>query len=236
MLKIAHEEEEERRGGRLMAWWAGQGAARVLAHDERAVLLERATGARSLAAMVAAGHDDEATLILRAAAARLHAPHRAALPDLMPLPTWFEALSPAARTHGGLLAEADAVTRELLAAPREQAVLHGDLHHGNLLDGGERGWLAIDPKALWGERTFDFVNILRNPAPAIALVPPRPAAAPAMDTGPRGSVGCLASGRREGGGRRSRPCAPRFGDAQPLTRISASFGGFRTALPGCRLM
>jgi streptomycin 6-kinase len=48
-------------------------------------------------------------------------------------------------------------------------VLHGDIHHGNVLDGGERGWLAIDPKGLFGERTFDFVNILRNPDAATAL-------------------------------------------------------------------
>jgi streptomycin 6-kinase len=36
-----------------------------------------------------------------------------------------------------------------------------------------RGWVAIDPKGLWGERTFDFVNILRNPDAATALAPGR---------------------------------------------------------------
>lgn len=30
--------------------------------------------------------------------------------------------------------------------------LHGDLHHGNVLDFGASGWLAIDPKGLKGER------------------------------------------------------------------------------------
>ncbi|MGC5204369.1 aminoglycoside phosphotransferase family protein, partial [Klebsiella pneumoniae] len=40
-------------------------------------------------------------------------------------------------------------------------------------DGGERGWLAIDPKGLSGERTFDFVNILRNPDGVVALAPGR---------------------------------------------------------------
>jgi len=47
--------------------------------------------------------------------------------------------------------------------------LHGDIHHGNVLDAGARGWIAIDPKGLLGERTFDFVNILRNPDAATAL-------------------------------------------------------------------
>jgi streptomycin 6-kinase len=172
MLKIARE-EEERRGGRVMAWWNGDGAARVLAHDDHALLLERATGPRTLAAMVAAGNDDEASRILCAVAARLHAPRRAPPPELVPLSRWFQALGPAARAHGGLLAEADTAARELLGSPRDVVVLHGDIHHGNVLDAGERGWIAIDPKGLLGERTFDFVNILRNPDAATALRPGR---------------------------------------------------------------
>jgi streptomycin 6-kinase len=32
-----------------------------------------------------------------------------------------------------------------------------------VLDFGERGWLAIDPKRLLGERGFDFANIFTNP-------------------------------------------------------------------------
>jgi streptomycin 6-kinase len=172
MLKIARE-EEERRGGQVMAWWDGDGAARVLAHDDHALLLERATGPRTLAAMVAAGNDDEASRILCVVAARLHAPRRTSPSELVPLSRWFEALPPAAGVHGGLLAEADTAARELLASPRDVVVLHGDIHHGNVLDTGERGWIAIDPKGLWGERTFDFVNILRNPDAATALRPGR---------------------------------------------------------------
>jgi len=172
MLKIARE-EEERRGGRLMAWWDGDGAARVLAQDDHALLLERATGPRTLAAMVAAGADDDASRILCAVAGRLHAPRRGPPPELVPLSRWFEALAPAARIQGGLLVEADAAARALLAEPREPVVLHGDIHHGNVLDADARGWIAIDPKGLLGERTFDFVNVLRNPDVATALAPGR---------------------------------------------------------------
>jgi streptomycin 6-kinase len=32
-----------------------------------------------------------------------------------------------------------------------------------VLDFGVRGWLAIDPKRLVGERGFDFANIFTNP-------------------------------------------------------------------------
>ncbi|TFC05811.1 hypothetical protein E3O42_02265 [Cryobacterium adonitolivorans] len=47
-------------------------------------------------------------------------------------------------------------------------VLHGDIHHGNVLDFGDR-WAAIDPKALLGHRTFGFANIHCNPTEAGAL-------------------------------------------------------------------
>ncbi len=65
------------------------------------------------------------------------------------------------------------IARRLLDSPIDQVVLHGDLHHGNVLDSGGRGWLVIDPKALSGERTFDFVNILRNPDVPTSLRPGR---------------------------------------------------------------
>jgi streptomycin 6-kinase len=172
MLKIAHE-EEERRGGALMAWWDGDGAAKVLARHGEALLQVRATGARSLTEMAVTGRDDEASRILCEVALRLHAPRPGPPPELVPLTRWFEALAPAARTHGGLLGRAHSAAQALLADPRDIVVLHGDIHHGNVLDGGERGWLAIDPKGLLGERTFDFVNILRNPDAAVALAPGR---------------------------------------------------------------
>ncbi|KEQ05307.1 aminoglycoside phosphotransferase family protein [Pseudorhizobium pelagicum] len=163
MLKLFSHEEEERLGGLLMEWWDGEGAARVLARDETALLLERATGPTSLAGMARSGGDDEACRILCAAAARLHAPRGKSLPDLIPLEYWFRELDPMARTHGGILARCAEAANLLLAEPREIAVLHGDLHHDNVLDFGARGWLAIDPKGLKGERTYDFANIFTNP-------------------------------------------------------------------------
>lgn len=166
MLKIARE-ADTRWAWLLMEYWDGDGAARVLAHEGDALLLERALGTRSLARMTRDGRDDEAIRILCASAERLHAPRERPLPDqLLPLREWFAPLAPVARSHGGVLARADALANELLAAPREPVTLHGDLHHDNVLDGAARGWLAIDPMRLYGERGFDFVNIMRNPDPS----------------------------------------------------------------------
>jgi len=173
MLKLAGG-PEELAGGALMAWWDGEGAASVLARQDEAILLERLDGERSLAAMAREGRDDEATRILCQVAAGLHAPRPAPPPQtLVPLQTWFAALWPAAEAHGGMFEKAAAAARDLLADPREEVVLHGDLHHDNVLDGGCRGWLAIDPKGLLGERAFEFANLFRNPDAALALAPGR---------------------------------------------------------------
>jgi streptomycin 6-kinase len=172
MLKIALH-DEERYGGGLMVWWNGRGAARVLAHDDTALLLERATGTRSLADMSTNGQDDEATRIICRVAALLHAPRPEPLPELTPLAVRFRELTPAASAYGGIFQRAHQVAERLLATQQDPVVLHGDLHHQNILDFGERGWLGIDPKRIYGERGFDFANIFCNPTETVALRPGR---------------------------------------------------------------
>src|SRR5918993_4113758 len=173
MLKVATV-PEERRGADTMTWWDGDGAARVLAHEGDALLMERAEGSTSLEKLALCGHDDEATRIMCQVAVRLHAPRMRPLPSsLVPLPEWFAELELGAARHRGILERAAATARHLFADPRDIVVLHGDIHHGNILDFGSQGWLAIDPKGLLGERAFDFVNILRNPNAQVALTPGR---------------------------------------------------------------
>lgn len=171
MLKIAVSEEETRGAG-LMSWYAGLGAARVFAHEGPALLLERLIGVRDLAQMARHGQDDEATVVLCAVVAELHRPRERPPPDsLVPLDVWFRQLWPAADRHGGTFAKAAGAARELLATAEGPVVLHGDLYHANVLDGGDRGFLAIDPKGLIGERGFDYANLFRNPDVEIALAP-----------------------------------------------------------------
>lgn len=172
ILKIARE-PEERWGGPLMVWWDGEGAARVLAHEGDALVLERAVGQRSLDEMAQSGHDDEASRIICDVAAKLHAPRPQPAPELIPLTHWFAELEPAALRMGGVLRQSLDASRGLLREPQSVGVLHGDLHHGNILDGGMRGWLAIDPKRLLGERAFDFANIFCNPDLETASAPGR---------------------------------------------------------------
>lgn len=169
MLKVSCHAEEQR-GARLMAWWAGEGAAEVLAHEGDALLLERLEGPRSLVEMARSGADDEASRILCGVGDRLHAERPRSPPsDLLPLDGWLRALPAAAHAHGAAVTAGAAMLQDLLALDEAPVVLHGDLHHANVLDGGHRGWLAIDPKGITGPRGYDFANILCNPDPQTAL-------------------------------------------------------------------
>lgn len=157
MLKLAAS-EDERRGGQIMAWWDGEGAAPVLARRDEALLMLRAAG-RTLTDVVLGGDDRAATATACEVLAALHRP-RPDPPQTRPLAHLFSALleSGEARLDG-----ARSTARHLLEGQAELRLLHGDMHHGNVLDFGPRGWLAIDPWGVAGERAYDYANLFRNP-------------------------------------------------------------------------
>jgi streptomycin 6-kinase len=160
MLKLT-DDPDERHGNLLMSWWDGHGAARVLAHEDGAILLERGGG--TLVEMSIRGRDVAATRLICEVAAKLHAPRGEPPSGLLPLEVWFRALFPAAKTYGTLLAQSAAAAEALLAIQQAVVPLHGDLHHENILDFGGRGWLAIDPKRLIGDRCFDYTILFCDP-------------------------------------------------------------------------
>lgn len=80
---------------------------------------------------------------------------------------------------GALVDEALRLRDELSASQPEEVLLHGDLHHGNVLasEPGEDGagarlpWLAIDPKPLVGERAWDLAWLVRDRLRTLAASP-----------------------------------------------------------------
>jgi len=179
MLKVARIAEEAR-GGQVFAWWAGTagtaGAAAAVVYEvtDQAILMDRASGQRDLTAMCRAGLDDEVIGILCETIASLHdVPDTSPAPaDVVPLSLWFHDLieTEAAQPQTDNLRRAAALARELLetSAADKNVVLHGDTHHGNVLDFDGR-WRAIDPKGLFGARIFDYANIFCNPETDVAL-------------------------------------------------------------------
>jgi streptomycin 6-kinase len=174
MLKVPCH-PEERNAMAALAWFGGEGAARVLRIDDFGVLMERLADDRPLKAMAEGSQDDEATRILAGAAMALHRPRDKAFPPSAPdLRTWFRALPRAARGEPtGLLQAGWQIAQALLDAPADPVLLHGDIHHENVLHDPVRGWAAIDPKGVVGPAGYDFANMLCNPLGALPLKPGR---------------------------------------------------------------
>ena len=71
-----------------------------------------------------------------------------------------------------LVEEAEDLFAELLASQGEPTLLHGDLHHHNVLAARREAWLAIDPKGVVGEPAYDTAALLHNPVETLKT--PRP--------------------------------------------------------------
>lgn len=154
--------------------YGGRGCCRLLEADEEAgaLLLERLLPGQTLGAL-AADDDEAATRIAADVMARLWAPpppgHR--YPNVA---DWASGLLELRPHFGGgtgpfpaaLVDRALGLFAELLPSQEAPVVLHGDLHHFNILAAGG-GWLAIDPKGVVGEPAYEVGAFLRNPLPAI---------------------------------------------------------------------
>jgi len=158
--------------------YAGQGACRLLEADAEKgmLLLERLQPGRMLAALE---DDDRATRIAADVIKNLwercndlgHFPDMASR-EFIWLKDWFDGFRRLRqRFNGGtgplptdLVVSAEALSRELLSENKDEALLHGDFHHFNVLESA-RGWLAIDPKGVIGPRGYEVGPFLINPVP-----------------------------------------------------------------------
>ena len=171
VLKVSRHLDDTRNEIAALRLWDGDGAARLLeAKPERGALLLERIDPGSLLLEVARSDDDAATLITAGLLRRLWRP-TPEQHDLRTLESWCVAYDrnreALARGVGGfpagLFRRADALRRELLASTPAQTVLHGDMHHYNVLRDRRGGWLAIDPKGIAGDRHFDVCQFFRNP-------------------------------------------------------------------------
>lgn len=70
-----------------------------------------------------------------------------------------------------LLEEAETLYAELCDSMTDLVLLHGDLHHENILAAQRQPWLGIDPKGIIGEAAYETGSWLRNPYPGLMKLP-----------------------------------------------------------------
>lgn len=161
-------EKDERFGAISLRHFNGRGAVRLLNEDPQALLMEYLEGG-DLVPLVRSGGDEQATAIIGDVLNALHAAPLQSPPEgLRSLRSWFRALFDKAKQDRAagldtIFMRAATLADKVLSEPGDVYVLHGDIHHENVRYSAKRGWLAIDPKAIYGERTYDTANTLCNP-------------------------------------------------------------------------
>lgn len=146
----------------------GRGCVRLLDADPEAgvLLLERLHPGEMLTIVQ---DDDEATRIAALAMKTLWRP----LPAAHSFPSvadWGRGLAELREEFGGgtgpfdegVVETAVSLFTDLLASSDTPVLLHGDLHHYNILSAGD-GWRVIDPKGVAGEPAYEVGALLRNP-------------------------------------------------------------------------
>lgn len=157
----------------------GRGSVRLLAADAElgALLLERLEPGTLL---LDVADDEAATAIAAEVMRQLWRP----VPADCPFPTvarWAAGLQRLRQYFDGgtgpfppaLVRRAETLFTDLIATTDTSVVLHGDLHHWNIMAAQRRPWLAIDPKGVVGEPAYEVGAWLRNPMPQL-LTWPRP--------------------------------------------------------------
>lgn len=161
VIKLVKLPGDEWNGGAVLHAFDGGRIVRVYDHAPGAMLLERLTPGDSLVSLSLDGRDDEATAVLADVIAAM-SPH-AAPPGVPTIEDWGLAFARPHTLRVDLVAEAASVYERLAKSQTQTRLLHGDLHHANVLFDARRGWTAIDPKGVVGEMAFDIGAALRNP-------------------------------------------------------------------------
>lgn len=156
---------------RALRYYGGGAAVELLDADEQhgLLLLERLRPGARLSEIE---DDAQATVIAAGMMRDLWRP----LPPEPQFPNaakWASGLRRLRQRFGGgtgpfdarLAGTAESLFDELLASSASPVLVHGDLHHFNVLSATRRPWVAIDPKGLAAERPYETGALLRNPPP-----------------------------------------------------------------------
>jgi streptomycin 6-kinase len=163
VLKLIKQPGDEWNAGAVLKAFDGRGVVRVYEHTGGAMLLERLRPGTSLSQM---NNDEEAAAIIAHVMKQMSP--RDVPADCPTVSDWGKGftryLASGDRSIARDLVEsAQTVFADLCASQTNVRLLHGDLHHYNILADVNRGWVAIDPKGVVGELEYEVGAVLRNP-------------------------------------------------------------------------
>ncbi|WED43927.1 aminoglycoside phosphotransferase family protein [Legionella cardiaca] len=168
ILKLIFDKRIVDNEAKALKAFAGYGVISILAQDKHALLLERAVPGSSLKAHWP-HNEDEATKIVCDCIKRLHHAPLPAKNEFPHLRDWFAVLYKEWPIPKIYLEEARKQLTILFQTRNEDKLLHGDLHHENILQ-HDHDWIIIDPKGVIGDKTYELAAFMQNPMPKLLEV------------------------------------------------------------------
>lgn len=163
-LKVLSKDGEWRSGDVLEAF-EGRGIVRLVARTADGLLLERLHPATPLSTLVATNDEEATTVLARVIAALAPRSIPSGTPTVADWGSSFDGYleSGDRKIPPDLVRRAQSIYLKLCDSQRDVRLLHGDLHHDNVLFDTTRGWIAVDPKGVVGELEYEVGAALRNP-------------------------------------------------------------------------
>jgi len=165
ILKLGLDNKAITREAFALKCFVEYGAVKVLAEDNGILLLERAMPGASLKSYFPY-RDQESIEIACGVIKKLHQANISTTHNFPHIKDWLAALDKDCLIPDGYLQKARKLRDELLQTSKRDILLHGDLHHDNILQNGN-DWVAIDPKGVMGEQAYEVAAFIRNPIPEL---------------------------------------------------------------------
>lgn len=161
ILKLGLDHEALTREAFALRCFAGYGVVKVLAEDDGMLLLERAVPGTSLKSYFP-DREQESIEIVCGVMKKLHQANIPTAQNFPHIKDWLMALDRDWSIPDVYLKKARKLRDQLLKTAEPDVLLHGDLHHDNILKNGH-DWAVIDPKGVIGEPAYEVAAFIRNP-------------------------------------------------------------------------
>lgn len=135
--------------------------------DRAVILIERVMPGHPLSSL---DNDDEATRTIASVMQKLRRPLPSGHSFITPQ-EWSNAIPELKQKFDGttgplpayIVDKAEGLFKGLVASSAPPVLVHGDLHHDNILLSDTKGWMAIDPKGIAAEPAYEVAAMIRNP-------------------------------------------------------------------------
>lgn len=165
ILKLSPNSEALEREAVALKCFAGHSAVKTLASGEGMLLLERAVPGTPLKSLFPEKEREAHEIACKLMQKLWHVnmPENHSFPHIK---DWLSVLDKHWQIPSDTLQKARKLRDQVLQTCGPDILLHGDLHHDNILQNGD-SWVVIDPKGVIGDPTYEVAAFIRNPMPEL---------------------------------------------------------------------